>query len=48
LKITRVTLDHVQPLSRGGHHTPENVKVCCEACNMAKDNKTLAEYLETR
>jgi len=48
LKISRVTLDHVIPLSRGGHHTPENVRIACEPCNGAKDNMTLAEYLETK
>lgn len=45
LKISRVTLDHVQPLSKSGFHTPANVKICCEVCNTAKGSKTLAEYL---
>lgn len=45
LTYKRATLDHVQPLSRCGAHSPENVKICCEPCNTAKENKTLAEYL---
>lgn len=44
LEFSRITLDHVRPLSRSGHHTPENVRICCEPCNVAKDNKTLSEY----
>lgn len=31
-----IHLDHVIPLSRGGDHSRENVKVACSQCNMRK------------
>lgn len=37
------TVDHVQPKSRGGKDTWENLVACCLKCNNAKSNKTLAE-----
>ena len=39
-----LTLDHMVPLSRGGDHTPENLRVCCRKCNNAKSDKTPEEY----
>ncbi len=30
------TLDHVQPLARGGTHTYDNLRACCLACNTRK------------
>lgn len=35
-------LDHVIPLSRGGHHTYSNVAVSHPKCNLSKSNKLLA------
>lgn len=37
------TIDHVQPKSRGGQDTWENLVACCLKCNNAKSDKTLAE-----
>ena len=37
------TRDHVQPLSRGGADTLDNVVACCKACNSRKDDRTPAE-----
>ncbi len=37
------TIDHVQPKSRGGKDTWENLVACCLKCNNAKSDKTLAE-----
>lgn len=31
-----IHLDHVIPLARGGVHGPENIKVACADCNIAK------------
>jgi 5-methylcytosine-specific restriction endonuclease McrA len=31
-------LDHIKPLSRGGHHTYENTQVLCRRCNMRKSD----------
>lgn len=30
------TLDHIAPLSRGGHHSLDNFAVCCRSCNSRK------------
>ena len=37
------TIDHVQPKSKGGEHSWENLVACCFACNNRKGDKTLAE-----
>ena len=37
------TIDHVQPKSRGGADTWENLVACCLKCNNKKGDKTLAE-----
>lgn len=38
-----ITLDHVVPLSRGGAHTADNLRVACYSCNMRKNTKMLCE-----
>ncbi len=40
LKIWEFTLDHVQPISKGGGHTYGNVRVCCLPCNQKKGDST--------
>lgn len=37
------TVDHVQPRSRKGPHSWENVVASCSPCNSKKDNRTPAE-----
>jgi 5-methylcytosine-specific restriction endonuclease McrA len=37
------TVDHVQPKSRGGSDTWENLVASCLSCNNTKGNRTLAE-----
>lgn len=32
----QLTLDHVVPLSRGGSHTYDNLRVACRSCNSSK------------
>lgn len=39
-----VHFDHVVPLSRGGSHTMDNVRVTHKTCNLRKNNKTVEEY----
>ena len=41
--MTRLTLDHVIPRSKGGLHTWENVTTACESCNSQKGNRLLKE-----
>lgn len=37
------TIDHVQPKSRGGRDSWENLVACCLKCNNKKSDKTLSE-----
>jgi len=34
-----LTVDHVKPLSRGGHHTWDNVVAACRRCNHRKGDR---------
>lgn len=43
-----LTMDHVDPLSRGGKHEIENVAPACKSCNSAKAAKPLLLYLALR
>lgn len=38
-----IHLDHVTPLSKGGPHIPDNVRVTCVSCNCKKSNKSIDE-----
>lgn len=39
-----MTLDHIQPVSKGGQDIPENLQLLCGACNSLKGNRlTMAE-----
>jgi len=42
---TKATLEHVIPISRGGLHVWENVKLACRRCNVSKQAKTVEEWL---
>lgn len=33
-----LTIDHIEPLSRGGKNGLYNLQVCCNKCNWDKDN----------
>jgi len=33
---SELTMDHIVPLSRGGHSTKGNIVPCCKACNNKK------------
>lgn len=37
-------LDHVNPRSRGGADTPDNLVACCKPCNTSKGAKTPEEW----
>jgi len=39
----QISLDHVTPLSRGGSHTADNLKVACRRCNTRKGKRLLSE-----
>ena len=44
-KVTEknATLDHLNPQSKGGKHTKNNLKTCCFVCNAIKSGKTYEE-----
>ena len=37
-------IEHVIPLSRGGLHEPNNVRLACAPCNLSKHNLTADEF----
>jgi 5-methylcytosine-specific restriction endonuclease McrA len=39
------SVEHVIPLSRGGHHSRENVVVACVRCNLSKRDRMPLEWL---
>lgn len=39
------TIDHVQPLSRGGSNKTRNLKLACRACNNARGNAPFETWL---
>ena len=41
--VAQLTLDHIQPRSRGGDNSPLNVVTACMECNNRKANRTPAE-----
>lgn len=48
LDRSEMQMDHVIPLSRGGSHTPGNMRIACRTCNFRKGNYLLSEIdLET-
>lgn len=43
-----LTMDHVDPLSRGGAHDPDNIVAACKSCNSSKHDTPLALWLALR
>jgi 5-methylcytosine-specific restriction endonuclease McrA len=43
-KVTKLTLDHVIPLSRGGTHSIGNLVGACSTCNSSKGNRFITEW----
>lgn len=41
LSLAEMTVDHVVPRSKGGHHTRENRLPCCNSCNATKGKRPL-------
>lgn len=44
----RLTMDHIDPLSCGGTHDPENVAAVCLSCNSEKSDRPLLLWLAVR
>ena len=43
-----LTLDHAQPVARGGSNHPRNFIAACHPCNSTKKDKTYAEFMAWR
>jgi 5-methylcytosine-specific restriction endonuclease McrA len=41
---TKLTRDHVVPLSRGGRHVAANIVPACKRCNVSKSSRLLSEW----
>ena len=41
---SKITLDHVIPVSRGGRHSIGNLVSACGSCNSSKGNKLIREW----
>ena len=42
---TNFHIDHIDPLSKGGTHTLDNLTIACLTCNSSKNNKSLLFWL---
>ncbi|WP_299805894.1 HNH endonuclease [Tardiphaga sp.] len=40
--------DHVVPASRGGSNEPSNLTTACKPCNLSKNDRTPAEWLNSQ
>lgn len=38
-ELPLMTLDHIKPRSKGGNNSIENLRPCCNSCNVNKGNK---------
>ncbi|MBT7080176.1 MAG: HNH endonuclease [Chloroflexi bacterium] len=39
-----LSLDHLQPRSKDGNNSPQNLVTCCRKCNTARGNRPVAEF----
>lgn len=43
---TKLTVEHIVPLSRGGSHAPVNLAPACKSCNSQKLDRPLSVFME--
>lgn len=43
-----LTIDHIEPIARGGLHDPDNVVPACKSCNSSKNDTPLLIWLARR
>lgn len=44
----RLSMDHIDPISRGGAHDPDNIVAACKSCNSSKNDTPLLQWLARR
>lgn len=42
--VSKLEVDHIVPLSRGGSEWPDNLQLLCRPCNASKGAKTMEEW----
>ena len=43
---TRLHIDHIEPFSKGGKSTLENLQTLCEECNLGKSNRVVINMVK--
>ncbi|ATS93083.1 HNH endonuclease [Gordonia phage Patio] len=43
-RSSKLTVEHIIPLSRGGRHSIGNIVPACPTCNYQKQNRTVMEW----
>ena len=47
-KVAKLTMDHMDPLSKGGAHDLTNVVPACRECNSGKCDRTILHWLAAK
>ncbi len=47
-KTAQLTMDHIDPIAKGGEHDVDNIAACCRSCNSSKNDTTLLVWLARR
>jgi HNH endonuclease len=45
LTLNSGTIEHIIPISKGGNHLKNNIKVSCSHCNFVKDNLSINDFV---
>lgn len=43
---TKLHIDHIEPFSKGGKSTLENLQTLCEECNLGKSNRVVINMVK--
>lgn len=46
--LSKLTIDHYNPIARGGNNAWSNLLPCCKSCNSAKNTRDGTDWLEHR
>jgi len=48
VELVKHHLDHIQPLSKGGKHEPDNLQLLCPTCNLNKHAKDPVDFMQSK